>query len=68
MIFFKKFKDFIIVRTIHRAQFAAHNLPRTIHHVQFTAHNSLQHNSPRFIHHEKIKNPLDEFLILIDHV
>jgi hypothetical protein len=27
---------------------------------------SPQHNSPRIIHHEKIKIPLDEFLILLD--
>jgi hypothetical protein len=36
------------------------------HRAQFTAHNSPQHYSPRIIHQEKIKNPLDEFLILLD--
>jgi hypothetical protein len=25
-----------------------------------------QHNSPRIVHHEKIKNSLDEFLILLE--
>jgi hypothetical protein len=59
-------------RTIHRgtthraqltaAQFTAGKIPR----AQFSAYNSPQHNSPRIIHHEKIKIPIDEFLILLD--
>jgi hypothetical protein len=40
------------LRTMHCAQFTAHNSPYTIHRGT--------------IHSEKIKIPLDEFLILLD--
>jgi hypothetical protein len=52
-----------------RRQFTTHNSPRTVNRTQFTVAQFTihrRHNSPRIIHHEKINNPLDEFLILLD--
>jgi hypothetical protein len=37
-----------------------------IHRVQLTVHNSPCTNSPHTIHNEKLKIPLDKFLILLD--
>jgi hypothetical protein len=43
-----------------------HNSPRTIHRGTIHRTQSIVQNSPRIMHHEKIKIPLDEFLILLD--
>jgi hypothetical protein len=65
---------FVAVRILQDslAQFTAQNSPRTIYRAQFIAgtihRGSIHrwHNSPRTIHREKIKIPLDAFLILLD--
>jgi hypothetical protein len=63
---------------IQNWQFIAHNSPRTIHRdtihlqhnlspAQFKTTNGTIHRSTiHRLHHEKIKIPLDEFLILLD--